>query len=161
MGIAACNRLGSSNSVELTLVSYAVTRSAYEQIIPKFAAKWKAEHQQDVFFNQSYGGSGAQARAVVDGLDADVVVLALALDVQRIEKEGLIQPGWEQEFPNDSIVTRSVVDLLTREGNPKNIQGWQDLGRSDVQVVTANPKTSGGARWNFMALWGAVTVPGG
>jgi sulfate transport system substrate-binding protein len=158
ISIVACSSVGSSRSqVELTLVSFAVTRSAYESILPLFAAKWKAEHQQDVVFNQSYGGSGAQARSVVDGLDADIVNLALALDVKRIEAAGLLQAGWDQRIPHGAIVTHSVVDLVTREGNPKNIQGWADLAREDVHVVTANPKTSGGARWNFMALWGAVT----
>lgn len=148
-------------TVNLTLVSYAVTQAAYENIIPKFATKWKAEHNQEVVFDQSYGGSGSQTRAVIDGLEADVVALALALDTQKIEKAGLIQPGWEKEAPNDSIVHRSVAALVTREGNPKNVQGWADLANPDVQVITANPKTSGGARWNFMALWGAITQTGG
>ena len=147
--------------VELTLVSYAVTQAAYEQIIPQFVEKWKAEQGQDVTFNQSYGGSGSQTRAVLDGLEADVVALALALDTQKLEEGGLIEEGWEAEAPNDSIVHRSVAVIVTREGNPKNIQGWEDLSRDDVQVVTANPKTSGGARWNFLALWGAVTKTGG
>lgn len=162
VSIAACSPVaGSSSQVELTLVSFAVTRSAYDNIMPLFAAKWKAEHGQDVVFNQSYGGSGAQARAVVDGLDADIVNLALALDIKRIEKAGLIQTGWDKKTPNGAIVTHSVVDLVTREGNPKQIKGWADLAREDVRVVTANPKTSGGARWNFMALWGAVTQRNG
>jgi sulfate transport system substrate-binding protein len=162
MSIAACSPSGGSNSqAELTLVSFAVTRSAYENIMPLFAAKWKAEHQQEVVFNQSYGGSGAQARAVVDGLDADIVNLALALDVERIEKAGLIDASWDQRIPHGAIVTHSVVDLVTREGNPKNIQGWADLAREDVRVITANPKTSGGARWNFMALWGSVMQTSG
>jgi len=147
--------------VQLTLVSYAVTQSAYEKIIPKFAAKWKAERGQEVEFNQSYGGSGSQTRAVIDGLEADVVALALALDTQKIEKAGLIEPGWETEAPNDSIVHSSVAALVTREGNPKNIKDWSDLSRDDVSVITANPKTSGGARWNFLALWGAITQNGG
>ncbi len=149
------------SSVEITLVSYAVTQAAYEQIIPQFAEKWRVEHGQDVTINQSYGGSGSQTRAVLDGLEADVVALALALDTQRIEEGGLIEPGWEQEAPNDSIVHKSVAVLVTREDNPKNIQGWADLSKDDVQVVTANPKTSGGARWNFMALWGAISETGG
>ncbi|PSB16159.1 sulfate ABC transporter substrate-binding protein [filamentous cyanobacterium CCP1] len=156
---AAPAQAGTAN---LTLVSYAVTQAAYEQIIPKFAAQWKAEHNQDVVFDQSYGGSGSQTRAVIDGLEADVVALALALDTKKIEDAGLINAGWEGKTPNsDGIVHRSVAVLVTREGNPKNIQGWQDLAKDDVQVITANPKTSGGARWNFMALWGAVTENGG
>jgi len=147
--------------VELTLVSYAVTQAAYENIIPMFVEQWQAEHNQEVTINQSYGGSGSQTRAVLDGLEADVVALALALDTKKIEDAGLIEPGWEAELPNDSIVHKSVAVLVTREGNPKNIQGWEDLTREDVQVVTANPKTSGGARWNFMVLWGAITQVGG
>ncbi len=150
-----------SQPVNLTLVSYAVTQAAYEQIIPKFAAKWQAEHNQEVRFDQSYGGSGSQTRAVIDGLEADVVALALALDTQKIEKAGLIEAGWEKELPNDSILHRSVAALVTRAGNPKNIQDWPDLAKANVKVITANPKTSGGARWNFMALWGAVTQTGG
>lgn len=152
---------GEQGDVELTLVSYAVTRAAYEKIIPEFTAKWKQEHNQNVTFNQSYGGSGSQARAVVDGLEADVVALALALDTQKIQQAELIEPGWEKEAPNNSIVHKSVVALVTREGNPKGIKTWADLGKDGVSVITANPKTSGGARWNFLALWGSVTRTGG
>jgi sulfate transport system substrate-binding protein len=164
--VAACAPTSQTAStqgatVNLTLVAYAVTQAAYEQIIPKFAQKWQAEHNQKVVFDQSYGGSGSQTRAVIDGLEADVVALALALDTRKIEDAGLIQAGWEKELPNDSIVHKSVAVLVTREGNPKNVKGWQDLARDDVQVVTANPKTSGGARWNFMALWGSVKETGG
>ncbi len=172
--IAACGTVTTSNpdaatgetaaapaeKVELTLVSYAVTQAAYEQIIPQFVEQWKAQTGQEVVFNQSYGGSGSQTRAVLDGLEADVVALALALDTQKLEEGGLIEPGWEKAAPNDGIVHKSVAALILREGNPKNIQGWQDLARDDVQVVTANPKTSGGARWNFMALWGLNTQTG-
>ena len=148
-------------TVELTLVSYAVTRAAYAKIIPQFAAKWKQEHNQDVSFQESYGGSGTQARAVIDGLEADVVALALALDTKKIEKAGLIQPGWEKEAPNEAIVTRSVAALVTRPGNPKKISTWSDLAKPGVAVITANPKTSGGARWNFLGLWGSVSQTNG
>lgn len=147
--------------VQLTLVSYAVTRAAYEKIIPAFTAKWKQEHNQDVVFEQSYGGSGSQSRAVISGLEADVVALALAPDIYKIEEAGLIEPGWEKEAPNDAIVTKSVAALVTREGNPKGIKTWADLAKDGVEVITANPKTSGGARWNFLALWGSVTQTGG
>lgn len=150
-----------TGDVQLTLVSYAVTRAAYEKIIPQFAQQWKQEHNQNVTFNESYGGSGSQTRAVIDGLEADIVALALALDTQKIQKAGLIAPGWESEAPNNAIVTKSVGALVTREGNPKNIQNWQDLGKNGVKVITANPKTSGGARWNFLGLWGAITQNGG
>jgi sulfate/thiosulfate transport system substrate-binding protein len=174
VGIAACTDGSSTTAsspgtgsntakspVELTLVSFAVTQAAYEKIVPLFTEKWQQEQNQEVTFNQSYGGSGSQTRAVIDGLEADVVALALALDTKKIEKANLIQPGWEKELPNNSIVTQSVAALVTREGNPKNIKGWADLTRSDVQVITANPKTSGGARWNFLALWGAISQTGG
>ncbi|MGB3789966.1 MAG: sulfate ABC transporter substrate-binding protein [Phormidesmis sp.] len=147
-------------TAELTLVSYAVTQAAYEKIIPQFAEQWKAKTGQEVVFEQSYGGSGSQTRAVLEGLDADVVALALALDTKKLEEGGLIEPGWEKEAPNDSIVTKSVAALVTREGNPKNIQGWDDLTRDDVKVITANPKTSGGARWNYLAMWGHLTQTG-
>lgn len=160
--IAACGGITSGgNRVELTLVSYAVTRAAYEQIIPQFAQQWQAEHDQEVVIQQSYGGSGSQARAVIDGLEADLVALALALDTQAIEEAGLIEPGWEDEAPNNAIIHRSVASLITREGNPKNIQSWDDLARDDVSTITANPKTSGGARWNFLVLWGDKTENGG
>lgn len=148
-------------SVEITLVTYAVTRSAYEKIIPQFTAHWQKTKGQTVIFKQSYGGSGSQTRAVIDGLEADVVQLALESDVSKIQQAGLIQPGWQKEVPNNGIVTKSVIALVTRPGNPKKIKNWQDLARADVKTVTANPKTSGVARWNFMGLWGSVTQTGG
>jgi len=152
---------GAKDNVELTLVSFAVTRAAHDKIIPQFVEKWKKEHNQNVTFNQSYGGSGSQTRAVVDGLEADIVHLALALDTKKIEKAGLIEPGWEKEAPNNAIVSKSVAALVTREGNPKGVKDWADLAKDGVSVITANPKTSGGARWNFLALWGSVTRTGG
>ncbi|MFQ3585900.1 MAG: sulfate ABC transporter substrate-binding protein [Cyanobacteriota bacterium] len=144
--------------VNLTLVSYAVTRAAYNNIIPKFAAQWEAETGQRVFVETSYAGSATQSRAVIDGLDADVAALALALDIYRIQDAGLIQPGWEERTPNRGILTRSVTVIVTREGNPKGIQDWDDLAKEGINVVTANPKTSGGARWNFLSLWGYKTL---
>lgn len=149
-------------TLELTLVTYAVTRAAYDNIIPLFVEKWKQEHNgQEVIINGSYGGSGSQTRAVIDGLEADIVALAMTGDVNKIQEAGLIDPGWEGEYPNSSIITNSVVALVTRPGNPKQIRTWTDLARPDVKVITANPKTSGGARWNFLALWGSVTQTGG
>ncbi|MGA7937448.1 MAG: sulfate ABC transporter substrate-binding protein, partial [Kovacikia sp.] len=149
-------------TVELTLVSFAVTKEAHDKIIPLFQEKWKREHGgQEVRFNRSYGGSGTQARAVVDGLEADVVSLALSLDNYRIQKAGLINPGWEKEVPNDGIVSRSVITFVTRPGNPKGIRTWADLVKPGIKVITANPKTSGGARWNFLGLWGSVSQTGG
>ncbi|QLE55781.1 sulfate ABC transporter substrate-binding protein [Nostoc sp. TCL26-01] len=147
-------------NVELTLVSFAVTKAAHEAIIPKFIEKWKQEHNQTVTFKQSYGGSGSQTRAVIDGLEADVVHLALALDTQKIEKAGLIQSGWETEVPNNGIVSKSVAAIITRPGNPKGIKTWSDLAKDNVKLITADPKTSGIARWNFLALWNSAIKTG-
>jgi sulfate transport system substrate-binding protein len=163
VAIAACTpnqQTEAKQEVKLTLVSYAVTQAAYEQIIPLFAEKWQKETGKTVIVDQSYGGSGSQARAVIDGLEADVVALAIALDTEQIEKAGLIQPGWEQKLPNESIVTTSVAALVPRDDSIK-ITNWSDLANDNIKIVTANPKTSGGARWNFLALWGAVTRSGG
>jgi sulfate transport system substrate-binding protein len=162
VAIAACTgNLGNGNPLELTLVSYMVTPSAYQEIIPQFLDTWNQQHDRKAVIRQSYGPSGTQTRTVLHGLDADVVALALALDIQQLQKEGLIEPGWEQEAPNNSIVTRSVATIATRPNNPKGIQTWADLAKDDVQIVLANPKTSGGARWSFLALWGSVTQTGG
>lgn len=172
LGVSACSSPSSTEKpaaeggnqpqdVQLTLVSYAVTKAAYEKIIPAFTEKWKQEHNQNVTFTPSFGGSGSQTRAVIDGLEADVVGLALALDTKKIEKAGLIQPGWETEAPNGAIVTKSVAALVTREGNPKGVKTWSDLSKPGVSVITANPKTSGGARWNFLGVYGSVTQTGG
>jgi sulfate/thiosulfate-binding protein len=152
---------GNSNVIELTLVSNAVTEAAYREIMPLFAADWEQKRQQRVVFNQSYGGSATQARAVIEGLPADIVDLALALDVEKIEAAGLIQPGWEDRAPNGAIAHQSVTALVTRDGNPKSVSTWADLAQNDVRVITANPRTSGGARWNFLALWGSITQTGG
>ena len=140
-------------NVQITLVSFAVTKAVHKAVIPKFVEQWQREKGQTVIFKQSYGGSGAQTRAVIDGLDADIVHLALGLDVQKIEKAGLIQPGWEKEYPNDSIVSKSVAAIVTRPGNPKNITRFADLAKPGISWITADPKTSGVARWNFLALW--------
>jgi sulfate/thiosulfate-binding protein len=149
-------------TIELTLVSYAVTRAAYENIIPLFTEYWEAETGQTVLFDQSYGGSGSQTRAVIDGLEADIVALAIPADNYQIQAAGLIEPGWEEATVNgDGIVHGSVGVIVTREGNPKDIQGWEDLTRDDVSFITANPQTSGGARWNYLALWGFITENGG
>lgn len=158
---AASPGTAQGGDVKLTLVSYAVTQAAYAKIIPQFAAKWKQDRGQNVTVKESYGGSGSQARAVIDGLEADVVHLALALDIKKIEKAGLIQAGWEKKAPNDAIVAKSVAALVTREGNPKGVKNWEDLAKDGVKVITANPKTSGGARWNFLGIWGSVTKTGG
>lgn len=148
-------------SQTLTLVSYAVTKNAYDAITRRFAAEWKSKTGQTVTFKGSYGGSGSQTRAVIDGLEADVVNLAMAADVSKIEKAGLINPGWQKEAPNNAVPVTSTVAAFVRPGNPKTINSWKDLDNKAVDVVTANPKTSGGARWNFLALWGSITRTGG
>jgi len=142
--------------VELTLAAFPVTRAAYREVLPKFAEYWKQQHNQEVMYYESYAPSGAQTRAVLDGLEADVVALSLALDVKRLESRGLVAPGWESKASQGSIPYSSVVALVTREDNPWNIRSWEDLKQKGLQIVTANPRTSGGARWNVMALWGAA-----
>lgn len=139
--------------VELTLVGYAVPKAAHDAIIPKFQEKWKAEHGQTVTFKQSYGGSGSQTRAVIDGLEADVVHLAIGADVNKLVKAGFVDQTWTQRVPNNGIVGETVAAIITRAGNPKNIKTFEDLTRPDVKWVTPDPKTSGGARWNYFALW--------
>jgi sulfate/thiosulfate transport system substrate-binding protein len=139
--------------VEITLVGYAVPKPAHKRIIKKFTAKWQQEQNQKVIFRQTYGGSGSQTRAVVDGLPADVVHLALGDDLNRLARASLVAKDWESKLPNRAIVAKSVVSIVTRRGNPKKIQSFADLARPDVKWVSADPKTSGGARWNVLALW--------
>lgn len=150
-----------ANPQSLTVVSYAVTKTAYDEIFRLFATDWKKKTGQTVSLRGSYGGSGSQTRAVIDGLEADVVSLAMAADVNKIQQAGLIQPGWEKENPYNSTPINSTVAVFVQPGNPKKINGWKDLDNKEVEVVLANPKTSGGARWNFLALWGAITRSGG
>jgi len=135
---------------ELLNVSYDPTRELYQQINAAFAKAWK----QPITIKQSHGGSGKQARAVIDGLPADVVTLALAYDIDEIAKKGVISNNWQARLPNNSTPYYSTIVLLVRHGNPKHIQDWDDLIRPDVKVITPNPKTSGGARWNYLAAWG-------
>ncbi len=164
IAIAACSSASSAPKpdVKITLVSYSVTKAAYDQILPKFVEKWKKEHNQNVTFDQSYGGSGSQTRTVIEGKqEADVVHLSLALDTRKIEQAGLIKPGWERKAPKAGVVSQSVVALVTRPGNPKGIKTWADLTKDDLNIITPNPKTSGVAIWNFLALWGSVTQTGG
>lgn len=150
-----------NQDLEVTLVSFAVTKEAHDAIIPKFVEKWKQEKGQNIKFTTSYGGSGSQTRAVIDGLEADVVHLALALDTEKLVKAGLVEKGWEKEFPNNGIVAKTVAALITREGNPQNLKSFNDLSRENVKWITADPKTSGIARWNFLALWNAAMKTGG
>jgi sulfate/thiosulfate transport system substrate-binding protein len=151
------NSCVSRNTAEITLVSFTVTKTAYEKIAENFAEEWQKSHNQQVVFSQSYGASGAQSRAVADGLEADVVALSLQPDIDKIQKAGLIEKGWIDEFPNKSIVSQSVVALITKPGNPKQIKTWSDLAQPGLQIITANPKSSGVAKWNFLALWGALS----
>jgi sulfate transport system substrate-binding protein len=142
--------------------SYDPTRDLYHDLNAAFAGYWKSKTGQTVTIRQSHGGSGAQARAVVEGLDADVVTLALAYDVDAIAQAGLLNAGWQKRLPNNSSPYTSTVVFVVRKGNPKGIRDWPDLGKPGIQIVTANPKTSGGARWNYLAAWGAaLRQPGG
>ena len=143
-------------NITILNVSYDPTRELYEDVDPAFAAAWKAKTGQTVSIEQSHGGSGKQARAVIDGLEADIVTLALAYDVDAIAKAGLIAPDWQKRLPNNSAPYTSTIVFLVRKGNPKGIKTWQDLAKPGIAVVTPNPKTSGGARWNYLAAWGAV-----
>jgi sulfate/thiosulfate transport system substrate-binding protein len=146
-----------SEEVNILNVSYDPTRELYSDINGLFAERYKAWTGVSVTFEQSHGGSSKQARSVIDGLKADVVTLALAWDIIAIERAGLIKPGWQQKFPYNSSPFTSTVAFLVRKGNPKHIKEWADLTRPGVQVIVANPKTSGAGRWSFLALWGATT----
>ncbi|MGL4820264.1 MAG: sulfate ABC transporter substrate-binding protein [Bacilli bacterium] len=139
--------------VTLLNVSYDPTREFYEQYNKLFAQNWGKKNGYDVTVQQSHGGSGKQARSVIDGLKADVVTLALEYDIDEIQKAGLINPGWRKEFKYNSAPYTSTIVFLVRKGNPEKIQDWDDLTRRDINVVTPNPKTSGGARYNFLAAW--------
>jgi sulfate transport system substrate-binding protein len=136
-------------------VSYDPTREFYEEYNRLFARHWKATTGQDVSIDQSHGGSGKQARAVIEGLEADVVTLALAYDIDTVAKDGaLLDKDWQSKLPNNSTPYTSIVVFLVRKGNPLRIHDWDDLIRPDVKVITPNPITSGGARWNYLAAWG-------
>jgi sulfate/thiosulfate-binding protein len=140
--------------VALLNVSYDPTRELYQEINAAFAKQWKAQTGQDATINQSHGGSGKQARSVIDGLEADVVTLALAYDVDALATSGkLIPANWATRLPNASTPYTSTIVFLVRNGNPKRIKDWDDLVRPGVGVITPNPKTSGGARWNYLAAW--------
>jgi sulfate transport system substrate-binding protein len=139
---------------KLLNVSYDPTRELYEEINRLFAENYKQQTGKDVTVEQSHGGSSKQARSVIDGLKADVVTLALGSDVTAVEKAGLVNAGWQQRLPFNASPYTSTIVFVVRKGNPKGIKDWNDLVRPGVQVITPNPKTSGGARWNFLAAWG-------
>lgn len=146
---------GKGELVHLLNVSYDPTRELYQDYNKAFAKHWKEESGQEVAIDQSHGGSGKQARAVIDGLEADVVTLALSADIDAIgEKAKLIGEDWQERLPYHSTPYTSTIVLLVRAGNPKHIKDWDDLVKPGVSVITPNPKTSGGARWNFLAAWG-------
>ncbi len=144
---------GDSGTIEILNVSYDPTREFYAKYNELFAGHWKEQSGQDVNVTQSHGGSGSQARSVIEGNEADVVTLALAHDITAIEEAGLIDSGWMQEFDDNSAPYTSVIVFLVRKGNEKNILDWDDLVKDGVEVITPNPKTSGGACWNFLAAW--------
>jgi sulfate/thiosulfate transport system substrate-binding protein len=135
-------------------VSYDPTRELYKEFNPAFVKYWQAKTGVSVSVKQAHGGSGAQARAVIDGLEADVVTLALAGDIDAIAKKGLLSTDWQKRLPQNSAPYTSTIVFLVRKGNPKNIRDWDDLARPGVAVITPNPKTSGGAQWNYLAAWG-------
>jgi sulfate transport system substrate-binding protein len=156
--------VASASAADVTLlnVSYDPTRELYAAINKAFAAQFTKDSGKTIEIKQSHGGSGKQARSVVDGLAADVVTLALAYDVDEIVDKGLIASDWQKRLPQNAAPYTSTIVFLVRKGNPKNIKDWDDLAKPGVKVITPNPKTSGGARWNYLAAWGyALKQPGG
>lgn len=150
-----CLAVAEAGALELLNVSYDPTRELYQEFNPLFAAVWKRATGQELAIHQSHGGSGKQARSVIDGLDADVVTLALAYDIDAIHNKADLLPGnWQSRLPHNSSPYTSTIIFLVRKGNPKQIHDWDDLVRPGVSVITPNPKTSGGARWNYLAAWG-------
>jgi len=155
LSLASAMSLAAPVKAETTLlnVSYDPTRELYKEIDAAFAEKWRADTGETVSIKTSHGGSGKQARAVIDGLDADVVTLALAADIDTIAKAGRIAPDWQKRLGNNSAPYTSTIVFLVRKDNPKQIKDWDDLAKPGIQVITPNPKTSGGARWNYLAAW--------
>jgi sulfate/thiosulfate-binding protein len=157
LGLAAgLAMIGSATAADVTLlnVSYDPTRELYADLGKVFAAKYQADTGKSLEVKSSHGGSGKQARSVIDGLAADVVTLALAYDIDAIADKGLLSPDWQKRLPQNASPYTSTIVFLVRKGNPKNIKDWNDLAKPGVKVVTPNPKTSGGARWNYLAAWG-------
>ncbi|MFN7835583.1 MAG: sulfate ABC transporter substrate-binding protein [Burkholderiaceae bacterium] len=160
-GVSADNAASPAKAVLLN-VSYDPTRELYQAVNAAFSKQWKAKTGQDVEIRQSHGGSGKQARAVIDGLEADVVTLALAYDIDAIAERGLLSKDYQKRLPGNASPYTSTIVFLVRKGNPKGIRDWNDLVKPGVEVVTPNPKTSGGARWNYLAAWAyALKQPGG
>jgi sulfate transport system substrate-binding protein len=162
IALAAATSWNVAAQTTLLNVSYDPTRELYQDFNAAFVKYWKAKSGQDATIRQSHGGSGGQARAVIDGLEADVVTLALAYDVDAVAASGLIKPDWQKRLTKNSAPYTSTIVFLVRKGNPKGIKDWGDLTKPGVQIITPNPKTSGGARWNYLAAWGyALRQPGG
>lgn len=156
--------ISNAYAADITLlnVSYDPTRELYADLNKAFAAKYQAANGKSVEIKQSHGGSGKQARSVIDGLQADVVTLALAYDIDEIAERGLLAKDWQKKLPQNASPYTSTIVFLVRKGNPKGIKNWDDLAKQGVKVVTPNPKTSGGARWNYLAAWGyALKKSGG
>ena len=153
LALAVLALAGPAGAQTLLNVSYDPTRELYKELNSAFAKYWTGKTKQKVTIQQSHGGSGSQARAVSDGLEADVVTLALAYDIDAIAASGLIKPGWQKRLPQNSAPYTSTIVFLVRKGNPRKIKDWNDLIRPGVAVITPNPKTSGGARWNYLAAW--------
>lgn len=154
-GVASSTQAAQQAPLELLNVSYDPTREFYAEFNQAFVKHWHETHRQTIHIKQSHGGSGKQARSVIDGLEADVVTLALAHDIDAIcEKGGLLSKEWQSRLPHKSTPYTSTIVFLVRKGNPKQIKDWDDLVRPGVEVITPNPKTSGGARWNYLAAWG-------
>ncbi|MBI1852270.1 MAG: sulfate ABC transporter substrate-binding protein [Planctomycetes bacterium] len=155
LAMMGSTRLAAAKGTTLLNVSYDPTRELYQEVNAAFAKQWKETSGEDLTFRQSHGGSGKQARAVIDGLEADVVTLALAYDIDEIaEQSQLVPADWQKRLPNNSSPYTSTIVFLVRKGNPKAIKDWDDLVKPGISVITANPKTSGGARWNYLAAWG-------
>jgi sulfate/thiosulfate transport system substrate-binding protein len=160
VGVTACEKSAgggsgaNAGSIELLNASYDPTRELYDDVNAAFTKSWKTKTGQDVKIKQSHGGSGKQARSVIDGLEADVVTLALAYDIDALIKPGLVAEAWQKRLPSNSSPYTSTIVFLVRKGNPKGIVNWDDLAKDGVSVITPNPKTSGGARWNYLAAWG-------
>jgi len=161
--LAAALLATAASAKDFLNVSYDPTREFYKEVNTAFAAEWKAKSGESLNIKTSHGGSGKQARSVIDGLEADVVTLALAYDIDSIATQGKLLPAnWQQRLPDNSAPYTSTIVFLVRKGNPKGIKDWGDLVKPGVKVITPNPKTSGGARWNYLAAWGwALKQPGG
>lgn len=160
--VIAVTALPVAAQVNFLNVSYDPTRELYQEVNKAFAAQWQTKTGQTLNIRQSHAGSGSQARAVIEGLEADVVTLALAYDIDIVAQQSLIAKDWISRLPDNSAPYTSTIVFLVRKGNPKNIKNWDDLVKQDIAVITPNPKTSGGARWNYLAAWGyALRQPGG